>query len=507
MKRYVILFFLTSDLLTLSLMSSALGQGADTQSEYLVVNNPRVKSFKYQIGNVTVGNPDVVNFTADRPKNRITLFPKQAGSTILLVYDTSGAQKDVIQLTVYPTDPERLLRQVKQLLTDVEGITVNKVDEKIIIDGEVILPSDKERIQKVTANSKQIVDLTRINPDTSRIIAKKIQKEIGLDEVVVRSIKGQIILEGEVYSAQARIKAEKIASLYSDKVINVLDVRQVPNPPSRQDTIQVTAHFVEVAKNFSKNFNFRWNPIPRVGTSLSYSVNPVSGSDNFTGTITGTADDILPKLNYFKALGVARVIENPTVSVKSGDEAVIESGTKIGFPIVQPNGAVSLEFQNVGAKLKIRPYARGSEIDMDVEIKISSLGSPDITGGVAIAQSSVETSQIVRSGESVVIGGLLRHSSQQALDRPPSSQGNGNQNNTTPTAQGTDAVDPFPLGSLFTLFKSNVLSKQRSQFMVFITPKILRFAKDANRELKDQFNLYEVYPEADQMRVEEPTSE
>lgn len=481
--------------IVLWLSLSAWAQDAGNQersSEYLVVNNPKVKNFKYPIGNITVGNPNVVNFKADRAANRITLFPKASGSTMLLVFDKDGKQRDAIALTVYPSDPEQLLQQVKQLLVDVEGISIKRLNEKIVIDGEVILPTDKQRIQKVVASSDRIVDLTKMSSDTSRVIASKVQKDIGMDEVTVRSVRGQLILEGDVYSKDAKVKAEKIAGLYSDKVINVLEVREVPRPPSLQPTIQVTAHFVEVSKNYAKNFNFRWNPIPRVGTSLSYSVNPVTGSDNFTGTVTGTADDLLPKLNYFRSLGVARILENPTVSVKSGDEAVIESGTRLGFPVAQANGAVSLEFQNVGAHLKIRPYARGADIDMSIEMKISSLGAPDISGGVAIEQSTVETSQVVRSGESVVVGGILRHSNRQIVDRPPSV----NQGTTPQSSNTSTANDPFPLGSLFTLFKSNDLSKQRSQFMVFITPKILKYAKDANKELKDQFNLYEVYPDA-----------
>lgn len=492
MKRviWIMVLFLT--------IGSALAENASGGKEFLVVNNPRVRSFSYDIGNVTIGNPEVVNFKADRNKNRITLIPKQAGTTLLLVYDKGGSQKDAIELTVYQTDPDRLLQQVRSLLVDVEGITITRLDEKIVIDGDVILAGDKERVRKVAANAANIVDLTRLNSDTSAIVAKKIQKEIGLDEVSVRPLKGQIILEGEVYSKEAKMKAEKIASLYADKVINVLDVREMPEPPSRQPTIQVTAHFVEVAKSFSKNFNFRWNPIPKVGTSLSYNISPISGSDNFSGAITGTADDLLPKLNYYKALGVARVIENPSISVKSGVEATIESGTRVGFPIVQSNGAVSLEFQNIGATLKITPFARGTDIDMKIQVKVSSLGSPDVQGGVAIEQSSIDTAQIVRSGESVVIGGLVRYSNRQAIDRPPPTGGGG----STPQATNGQTVDPFPLGSLFTLFKSNDLSKSKSQFMVFITPRILQFSKDANRELKDQFNLYEVYPE--NMTVPQP---
>ena len=407
------------------------------------------------------------------------------------MFDQKGRQRDAFHLTVYPTDPQRLLEHVKQLLLEVEGITIRRLDNRIVIDGEIILPADKERIRKVASSAKNIIDLTKLNPDTNIIVAKKIQKEIGMDEVTVRSLKGRILLEGEVYSKQSKAKAELIASLYSDKVINVLEVRELIHRPSRKDMIQVTAHFVEVAKNYTKNFNFRFNPIPKVGSSFSYTLNPLSGSDNFTGAITGTLDDLLPKINYFKALGVARVMENPSVSVKSGDKATIESGTRIGFPIVQSNGAVSLEFQNVGATLNITPHARGNDVDMELDISISSLGSPDVTGGVAIEQNSIKTSQIVQSGESVVVGGLVRYSNRRTLDRPPL-QGGGSD---TPQASGDSLSDPFPLGSLFTLFKSDDVGKQKSQFMIFITPKILKFAKDANQEIKDQFNLYEVYPE------------
>lgn len=481
-------------LLTFFVLCTAPAQEVDKGKEYLVINNPKVKVYDFKIGNVTVGNPRVVDFKADREKNRITLFPRNSGTTLLLVYDQKGGQKEATELTVYSRDPDRLVSQVRKLLVDVEGINIKRLNKKIIIDGEVFLPSDKKRVQKVAATSSAIVDLTEMSSDTSGVIARRIQKEIGLDEVKVRSVRGQIVLEGETYSPQASVKAERIALLYSDKVINVLDVREVPRPPTRQPTIEITAHFVELAKNFNKNFNFRWNPIPRIGTSMSYTVNPISGSDNFSGTVSGTADNLLPKLNYFRTLGVARVLENPSVSVKSGEVAVIESGSRIGFPIAQGNGTVGLEFEDIGAKLKIRPYSRGSEVDMSIDINISSLGSPSADGTVSINRSALNTTQIVRSGESVVLGGLIRHAERQFFDRPPSAVDTGI-SGTASTGSQSSLLDPFPLGSLFTLFKSKDLSKERSQFMVFITPTILKYAKDSNRSLKESFNLYEVYPD------------
>lgn len=459
------------------------------KSVTLVVNNPKVMQYSYSIGNLTVGDPAIVNFRADRKRKRVTLIPQAPGTTSLFIFDQGGKQREVLDITVYNTDPQKLLVEIRELLVDIEGIEIKRVGPNIVIDGEVVLPSDLTRIKRVAKTSKNIINLAELNKNTNALLAKRIQREIGFDEVNVRSVKGKILLEGEVYSKQASSKAEKIAKLYSSNIINALEIREVSDPPHRTDTIQVTAHFLEVSKNFSKNFNFRWNPVPAVGVNGSYTFNPISRSENFTGAVTGTASDLLPKLNLFKTMGVARVLENPTVSVKSGDQAIIESGTRLGFPVAQANGSVSLEFQNVGALLKIEPKTIGTDIDMNIEVKVSSLGSPDVSGGVAISENLIQTSQLVRSGQSVVIGGLIRHSFRQAFDRPPSSSGG-----SAPVANSEQFVDPFPLGSLFTLFKSNDMSKQRSQFMIFITPRIVKFSQDANKELKDNFNVYEVYP-------------
>jgi|GEM_PF-1196769 len=477
-------------LLGLIVLSAPLSSLAQSQKQVsLIVNNPKVMQYNHSIGNLTVGNPNIVNFKADRSRRRITLIPKASGTTSLFVFDQEGKQREVLDITVYNTDPAKLLTEIQELLVDIEGIDIKRVGPNIVIDGEVVLPSDLSRIQKVAKTNKNITNLTQLNKNTNALMAKRIEREIGFDEVNVRSVKGKILLEGEVYSAEGKKKAEKIAKLYSNSIINAIEVRSISDPPSRKDTIQVTAHFVEVAKNFSKNFNFRWSPIPTVGANGSYTYNPVSGSSNFTGAVTGTINDILPKINLFRTMGVARILANPSVSVKSGEKATIESGTKLGFPVAQGNGAVALEFQDVGVTLEVAPKIIGTDIDMSITVEVSSLGSPDVTGGVAISRNTIETAQLVRSGQSAVIGGLVRHSFRQAFDRRPQDQSSNN-----PTSSGEAFVDPFPLGSLFTLFKSNDVSKQRNQFMIFITPRIVKFAQDANRELKDSFNLYEVYP-------------
>lgn len=459
---------------------------------YLTANVPQVRRFPFGIGNITVGNPEIADFKADRANRRVTLIPKSPGETMLIIFDPQGEQQAALRLIVSSRDLNEYVRQLTTLLSDIEGITLRVLDQKVVIDGELYVPEDKQRIQKVIGNAPNVLDLTVLSRDTQRIIAKKIQKEIGMDEINVRPLKGQVILEGEVYSEAAMKKAVKIAELYADKVINVMEIRNVPAPPTKAKTIQVVAHFVEVAKNYAKNFLFQWSPIPKIGVSGVYNFDPISGGSNFSGAMTGQTENILPRIDYFRSLGVVRVLENPSVSVKSGHSATIRSGTRIGFPVISPQtGVTTLDYQNIGITLQISPFARGGDVDLNISVEVSSLGTPDIQGSVAIDNSSIATQQFVRSGESVVIGGLTRYSVRNILDRPPPKGGSSQ-------AEGASTETDDTLGSIFNMFKSSDFSRQRSQFLIFITPTILDEAKDANQKLKEQFNLYEVYPKEGQ---------
>jgi hypothetical protein len=56
----------------------ATGNAFAQVDEYLVMNNPKIKSTSYQIGNITVGDPNIVNFKADRKKKPHYPLPQKS---------------------------------------------------------------------------------------------------------------------------------------------------------------------------------------------------------------------------------------------------------------------------------------------------------------------------------------------------------------------------------------------------------------------------------------------
>lgn len=446
------------------------------EDQYLPVGYPKNLKFKFPIGRVDVGDSSICNFHVDRKARRITLVPTKPGETRLLIYDRKDVQREAMKIFVTSKDLNRYIKDLKRLLRDVEGITLSQVETQVVIEGEVYLKEDIETINKVIKNVPFVVNLVKISRNAQRILAKKIEREIGSPEVVVEPHKGKMIIKGRVYSKKQEENAIKIANIYwdADKIVTVLDVQTVKAPPQRAKTIEVSLHYIELNKVLDKNFLFKWTPFPKAEATGQLLFNPQSGSTQFMGSVITSFSELIPKLNYMKSLGVVRVLENPTVSVKSGEEASLSSGTKLLIPVVQPGGARTFDVQDIGVDVTVTPIQFKNDIDIKIDVSISSLGSPTASGIINIDKNEISTRQFVKNGESIVVGGILRTSSTDIKDKQPEEQKD----------------QP----GLFTFFKSRDKSLARSQFIIFVTPKVVDFASEANKEIKDYFNIYEIYP-------------
>lgn len=475
--------------------NSSGSSGIRDRELFLVKDIPQAVDFDYDIGEIAVGNPAVASVVVDRPKRRMLISPLQVGDTAILVFDTRGSQRDKIQLTVTSTDFDQFTKDLKFLFRDIEGLSTRRVGNKIIIEGEVYLAKDLQRIQDVLKGNNFVVNLVTLSQDTQRILAKRIKNEIDISGVEVTTARDRIVLKGTVVTKDDKERAEKIASIYvsPDKIVNVIAVDPNKQGARPDKLVQVSAYFVELNKAFLRSFNFSWTPIANVQAGFqtpSGDANPFS----FFAVLT----DFLPKLNTAKALGVARVFENPTVSVKSGKNASLFSGKQLILANSNPDAPNSFSSPvNLGVTLDVTPTADDRDfVDLSVSVDVSSLGSSPqgtaVSSGdgvsVLINQSKISTSHYIRSGETVAIGGILRAAFTDVKDAPPGQAFSFQ----SPLANGVSLDSSF--GNLFQIFKSRSITQDRSLFIVFLTPEILISARDASRELKDHVNMRSLEP-------------
>ena len=441
--------------------------------QVVVINSQSAIDIPYAFGDISVGSGEIVKVVPLRDEKQLLLAGREVGTTNVIVFDTRGVRRDEFEITVIPANLAKVMKNVQVLLDDIEGLSFKIVNDRIYIQGEVSLDDELRRVQDLDTKEPMVESMVTLSPVSQRLLASLIQKEIGTPGVNVRLVGRKIMLEGTVHSEAASDRAEAIATAYYPEVVNVLEVREVERVPGKAETIVLVVHFVELTKTLTDEWGIQWTPLSGPGVEFELtSTNDGSGWSDVSGTATANVSALLPRLESLRSTGYVRVMENPTVSVKSGDTANIFSGSKV--PIVYiDNGEKVVEFIDVGITLDVTPYAAGSNIDLQIGVEVSSLGEVASSGYQSIDTSEITTSQFCRAGESIVIGGLERLSDRVNYNKLPS------------------GVDLAAEG-IFTLYRSKDYKKAKSQFLVFITPQVHESSSTANREIQDKFNLLEV---------------
>ena len=202
---------------------------------------------------------------------------------------------------------------------------------------------------------------------------------------------------------------------------------------------------------------------------MSFETGNRSPSGGIVSQITGTINNLLPKLNWAKEHGHARVLESSSMIVQDGKQGSLNSVSKVPYQTVS-DGQTGTSFVDVGLKTAITPKVLGSRSDsisLDMNFGISALAGQSSAGPLT-SSSSIKTTIVVRSGQSAAVGGLISNSSGTNYNKLPQN------------------VSSNPLVSLYT---SKDFSRKQSQFVVFVTPIIKSSASAGSEKIKRKFRL------------------
>ncbi|TSK09029.1 MAG: BON domain-containing protein [Geobacter sp.] len=286
------------------------------------------------------------------------------------------------------------------------------------------------------------------------------------DGIEVQYANDTVVLSGNVANDQTRTKAFELAKAYSGKVINNITV----NEP-QQVLLQVKV--AQVDKSSLKKLGISF--LVKGSTAEGYS-NLVAGPD---GTLTGTSPAMgdLASLagfqagvSYFPAgigavlqalstKGLAKVLAEPNLLVKSSQEGNFLAGTKIPLSVVESsNGtaATTIRYETVGIKLKFKPEVmENGLISLKINpAEVSSIqGYLPVNGYPIIDTRNVDTSVELKDGESLVLAGLLQEEEIKNMSKIP-------------------LLGDIPI--LGALFRSSTKDMKEKELVFFITPKIVK---------------------------------
>lgn len=424
------------------------------------------------------------------PKDKtLRFYPHTQGiGTLVIKNQKTGEILAEYTIDVKKTDLQKVAREMQALLQGIEGIQVKTMNNKIVVDGQILLPSDMKRIHSVVKQyGNQATSLVVLSPVATNKIAQFIEKKIANPEIRVNAVNGKFILEGFANSKEEKDKAEIVAKMYVpdvvvdeavadkkvlerkvDVVINLIALRPPPEgEPSK--IVQLVVHYVELQKDYSKSFRFQWMPDIDDSSGIQFT----SGGANQGGigtTISGTIRNLLPKLNWAKQHGFARVLQSSSVIVEDTKQGVINSITRLPYQVVNAQGQPSTNFEETGIRTNITPQimgARSDSVKLALNFAVKSLLSYSDQGPLT-ASREIQTVLHVRSGQSAAVGGLISNDS-------------GTNFNKLPANASTNPI--------ISLYASKDFRRNQSQFVVFVTPLIKSSASAGSDKIKKKFRL------------------
>lgn len=449
----------------------------------------KVANMPASLGDDLNYNRNVVKIAVAKDLKLIRFESVGVGKTNFTLRDDKGKKIVEYVIIVQKNNLNAVAGQIKELLKEIEGIKVKIVNGRVVIDGEILLPKDMNRIFTVVAQFSDVASsMVTMSPLAQKKIAELIEKDIGNPEIHVRAVNEKFILEGVASSESEKQKSEIIAKTYVpdvivddaesagkikkrkvDSVINLLGVKPPADQPPAK-TIKLIVHYVELQKDYNKSFRFQWMPNLKDDSNLQFSASNSSAAGGAISTITGTVSDLFPKLNFAKAHGHARVLKSSSLIVEDGNPGVIKSQTGIPYTTQNQYGQLTTSFANAGIDSTITPRvlnAKSDSINLTITFTLSSLiGQTD--KGPIISTSNIQTRVTVRSSQSAAIGGLVGNDASTAYNRLPK------------------GVSDNPILSLYA---SKQFQHNQSQFVVFITPVIMNSASEGSDDIKKKFRL------------------
>lgn len=159
------------------------------------------------------------------------------------------------------------------------------------------------------------------------------------------------------------------------------------------------------------------------------------------------------ELSAMQAEGRGEVVSSPRVITADQHEAYIEQGVEIPYQEAASSGATSTSFKKAVLSLRVKPQITPDErIIMDLTVNKDSQGAE--TGGIpAVNTREVSTQVLVANGETLVLGGIYEQTVIQQRNQVP-------------------FFGDLPL--VGKLFQTNISEDDKSELLVFVTPKIIK---------------------------------
>jgi len=225
-----------------------------------------------------------------------------------------------------------------------------------------------------------------------------------------------------------------------------------PAAAQKADMVAVSADVVEISGSIQKTKGFTWTQLFEFTEASIPGILTLGDFERKTQLTTS--------LKLLETEGKAQMLSNPKVITKSGTQANFTVGGEVPVPYSNAQG-VGAEFKKFGVILNVLPVIlteKKDTVDVQLQLEVSNpdYSKPVSVGGTTIPSMitrQIQTEVELKSGETLVIGGLKRSNRNVSKNRVP-------------------VLGAIPL--IGALFSSTDIVEEQSSLFLFVTFDIIK---------------------------------
>jgi len=462
-----------------------LAYQSDTQ--YTVEIKPSTKRAQAEEKKEYTGERLTLNFQDIDVRSVLQLLADTSGQNIVVSDSVNGNL--TLRLQNVPWD------QALDIVLRTKGLDKRRQDNVIIIGpteelaarekSELTARRDVQELEPVhteflQVNYAKVTDLLKLIKPTGAAS--------GGGKSSMLSERGSVSVDERTNTLMVHDTAERLADIR--RMVQLLDI------PIRQ--VLIEARIVVVSDTFERDLGARLgvttataagnNLLSVSGTSAasdtvvgsSTGTTPLTGSSLLTSAPLASRYQVnLPASNTNGSIGISllsgshlldlelsaaqndgksETVSSPRVITANQKQATIMQGVEIPYQESASSGATTTQFKNAVLSLKVTPLITpDNRVVLDIDVSDDTVGA-NVTSATGGSVPSIDTRQIVtqvlvNDGQTVVLGGILETTKSKSANKVPF------------------LADIPVLGNLF---KSTIDINDKTELLIFITPKILR---------------------------------
>jgi type IV pilus assembly protein PilQ len=159
------------------------------------------------------------------------------------------------------------------------------------------------------------------------------------------------------------------------------------------------------------------------------------------------------QLSALENEGHGELISNPSLFTANQQTAFIESGEEIPYQEISRSGATGVAFKKAVLSLRVTPQVMpGNQVLLQLQVNQDKPSNRIVLGVPAITTRQINTHILIKSGQTVVLGGIYEE-------------------NKDNQQQGIPFLCKIPLVGW--LFKQQNVTHNKRELLIFVTPRII----------------------------------